>query len=137
MRAMLEILAQRIGRRRDATRALTQVRTRGVALPLPRALNADPRLGVQTVFQRYCLLESDKSQGLGDRVPIEEMIFFRIENILTNGGESASARVPLLALLNGTRTPSYRVRAGSMLALPLLIRSPRIPRQDFRVCDQT
>jgi hypothetical protein len=37
--ALLERFGRRIGQRRDATRALTRVRTRGVALLLPRVPN--------------------------------------------------------------------------------------------------
>jgi hypothetical protein len=85
----LKMLGQRIGQRRDATRALSRVRTRGAAIAAPC-----PRLKIEALAEiqaddNVCS-KSAKSQGFGDRVPIQEMIFFHPENLLTKGGESPS-----------------------------------------------
>jgi hypothetical protein len=59
-RVKLEMLEQRIGQRRDATRALPQVPT-GVGQ-------------FRLSHQSYCWPERGKSQGYGDSVPISKEI---------------------------------------------------------------
>ncbi len=95
---MLEMLAQRIGRRRDATRALARVAdTRGAALmPTPRP-NFPPMSAPKALNPR----------GLGTESPFEEMLFFRTEYLLTKGGESSSR----------TTRPGDRLRSGGTAPL--------------------
>ncbi len=88
---MLEMLEQRIGQRRDATRALTRVRTRGVALLLPRAqpIRQSPNLGgfkTNTVCHKAL-----NPRGLGTESPSKELRIKTNKNVLTKGGESSSA----------------------------------------------
>src|ERR1019366_4802186 len=79
-RVKLEILGQRIGQRRDATRALTQVPTGWGQFRLSH--------------QPYCWPERGKSQGYGDSVPISKRSLPNSKKsskkTLTKGGESSS-----------------------------------------------
>jgi len=73
------MLEQRIGQRRDATRALPQVPTGGAQSSL-------------LPHQSHCRPERGKSQGYGDSVPIfkKDALPTLKKKLLTNGGESWS-----------------------------------------------
>src|ERR1035437_4808543 len=88
-RVKLELLGQRRGQRRDATRALTKVPTGWGSFGCPASptvgQNAvNPRgMGTASPYQKRSLPNSKKSS----------------KKTLTKGGESSSARDPLVALL--------------------------------------
>ena len=82
------MLEQRIGQRRDATRALPQVPTGwGTVIAL-------------LPHQSHCRPQRGKSQGYGDSVPIfkKDALPTLKKKLLTNGGESWSAADALVGL---------------------------------------
>jgi hypothetical protein len=85
----MKMLEQRIGRRRDATRALTQVPTGWDGYGCPTT---------HTVGQKAV-----NPRGMGTASPFQKSSLPNSKKMLTKGGESWSARVP--------RTRSSRYRA--------------------------
>ena len=84
------MLGQRIGQRRDATRALSRVQTYGavIAAPFPK-----PEPQRNSELNNNVCPKGAKSQGFGDGVSIEGNDFLSLENLLTKGGESSSALI--------------------------------------------
>ena len=103
-----QILAP-IGQRRDAPRALTRVRTRGVARAATPCCRVVSGLGRKD----HVRLRALNPRGLGTEFPLKKMIFFRTKKSLTKGGESPSA------LFDGTRGGSRGTRADGASALRL------------------
>src|SRR5205809_7609660 len=77
-RAKLEMLGQRIGQRRDATRALTQVPTGWGSFGCP----TNHTVGQKAVNPR----------GMGTASPFQKSSFLIQKKTLTKGGESPSRR---------------------------------------------
>src|SRR5213083_132761 len=79
-RAKLEMLGQRIGQRRDATRALTQVPTGWGSFGCP----TNHTVGQKAVNPR----------GMGTASPFQKSFLPNSKKTLTKGGESSPARRP-------------------------------------------